>query len=681
MRKSLSIAIGTLAAITSAALIAVAATGPAHADAASARTELALSVRLLKAGNYSAARSHAQAAIKADPSWGLAHAMLARSFLAIGDGVAAEGELGRARDAGFDPARAHQLYAHAWLLQGDANRALTEAAKASAPYSGYAIRIGARALAAQGDVAGAQAALGTLLADAPKDSFAWSDLGRIKYQAGDIAGAIESAQRAVDLDADNVEAITLRGELVRGQYGLIAALPWFEKALGHDAYYHPALIEYAATLGDVGRYTDMLAATRKALAARPDSPQALYLQAVLAARAGKDDLARTLLTRTGGQLNAMPGARLLSGTLAYEAGAYQQAIDDWRVLVGQQPTNITARRLLGAALLRSGDPQGALDVLRPVALRADADSYTLALVARAFEQTGERDWAAKYLDRSALPSAVGSAPFGIDDGLSALNDAASAAPAEPVAQLTLIRGLIEAGDTAAALAKAQALVRLTPGAPPAYLALGDTLMAVNRYGDAADAYRHAADLRFDEPTLLRVVDALDHANRHAEAGKVLALFASQNPQNITARRLIGHWQIAAQDWDAAIDTLEELRGRIGDRDTALLAELSYAYTGAGDADTGTIYGKAAYALAPMNPAASDAYGWALYQQGKSEPALQLLEKAASIAPGRADLRWHLGQAYADLDRTAEAATQIRAALADPAFGDRVAAAAALKALG
>ncbi|WP_341202866.1 tetratricopeptide repeat protein [uncultured Sphingomonas sp.] len=681
MRKSLSIAIGTLAAMTSAALIAVAATGTAHADAATARTELALSVRLLKAGNYSAARSHAQAAIKADPSWGLAHAMLARSFLAIGDGVAAEGELGRARDAGFDPARAHQLYAHAWLLQGDANRALTEAAKAGAPYSGYAIRIGARALAAQGDVAGAQAALGTLLADAPKDSFAWSDLGRIKYQAGDIAGAIDAAQRAVDLDADNVEAITLRGELVRGQYGLIAALPWFENALAHDAYYHPALIEYAATLGDVGRYTDMLAATRRALAARPDSPQALYLQAVLAARAGKDDLARTLLARTGGQLNAMPGARLLSGTLAYKAGAYQQAIDDWRVLVGQQPTNITARRLLGAALLRSGDPQGALDVLRPVALRADADSYTLALVARAFEQTGERDWAAKYLDRSAMPSAVGSAPFGIDDGLSALSDAASAAPAEPVAQLTLIRGLIEAGDTAAALAKAQALVRLTPGAPPAYLALGDTLMAVNRYGDAADSYRHAADLRFDEPTLLRVVDALDHANRHAEAGKVLALFASQNPQNITARRLIGHWQIAARDWDAAIDTLEELRGRIGDRDAALLAELSYAYTGAGDADTGTIYGKAAYALAPTNPAASDAYGWALYQQGKSDPALQLLEKAASIAPGRADLRWHLGQAYADLDRTAEAATQIRAALADPAFGDRVAAAAALKALG
>uniref|UniRef100_UPI0035CC5C33 tetratricopeptide repeat protein n=1 Tax=uncultured Sphingomonas sp. TaxID=158754 RepID=UPI0035CC5C33 len=681
MRKSFSIALGSIAAATSAGLLAVACTAPAHADAdaATARTELALSVKTLALGNYSAARNHAQAAIKADPKWGLAHAMLARSFLAIGDGIAAEGELGRAREAGFDPARAHQLLAHAWLLQGDPDRALAEAAKAAPRYTGYAIRVGARALAAQGDNAGAQAALGALLADAPNDSFARSDLARIQFQAGDLAGAIQNAQRAITADANNVEALTLRGELVRTQYGLIAALPWFETALAHDAYYVPALIEYAGTLGDAGRYQDMLATTRKALLARPGNPQALYLQAVLAARAGQDDLARQLMARTTGQLDDLPGALLLTGTLAYKAGAYQQATDAWRVLVGEQPTNIVARRLLGAALLRSGDARGALDVLRPVALRTDADSYTLSLVGRAFEQTGERDWAARYLDRSAIPTVTGSTPFGTDDGLGALS--AAATPGEPVAQLGLIRGLIEAGDMASALSKSQALVALAPGAPGAYLALGDTLMAMNRYGDAADAYRHAVDIRFDEPTMLRTVDALDRAGRREEAANVLALFVSQNPQNVAGQRLTAHWQIAGGDWDAAIETLEGLRQRIGNRDAALLAELSYAYTGDGDEDTGLVFGKAAYALAPMNPAATDAYGWALYQQGKSEPALQLLEKAASIAPERAALRWHLGQAYADLDRTAEAATQIRAALADPTFGDRAAATAALKALG
>lgn len=679
--RRLSIAIGSFAVAASATLFAIGSATPAQADAATARNELALSVTTLKAGNYSAARSHAQAAIKADPNWGLAHAMLARSFLALGDGVAAEGELDRARDAGFDPARAHHLYAHAWLLQGDAKRALDEALQAGPRYSGYAIRIGARALAAQGDVAKAQAALGALIAAAPSDSFALSDLARIKYTVGDMAGAIGAAQHAIDLDPGNLEALTLRGELVRSQYGLVAALPWFENALAHDAYYHPALIDYAATLGDVGRYGDMLDATRKALAARPGSPQALYLQAVLAARAGNDDLARSLIERTKGRLGDTPGALLLGGTLAYKAGAYQQAVDNWRALVGQQPTNIVARRLLGAALLRAGDPRGSLDVLRPVALRPDADSYTLSLVARAFEQSGERDWAATYLDRSAMPEMVGSTPFGSDDGLPKLTEAAADAPDEPVAQLGLIRGLIDAGDTAGALSRAQALVRMTPGAPPAYLALGDTLMAMNRYGDAADAYRHAADIRFDEPTMLRATDALDRAGRRAEAANVLVLFLSQNPQNVAAQRLTAHWQIAGGDWDAAIETLESLRQRIGNRDAALLAELSYAYTGDGDADAGLVYGKAAYALAPMNPAASDAYGWALYTQGKSEPALQLLEKAASIAPDRSGLRWHLAQAYADLDRKSEAATQIRAALADPRFGDRTAAVAALKVLG
>ncbi len=673
-------AVGAALSLVSATLLAFAASGPAHADAATARDEVALAVRTLKLGNYSAARNHAQAAVKADPKWGLAHALLARSFLALGNGVAAQGELDRARAAGFDPARTHQLYAHAWLLQGDAGRALDEAKKAGPKYAGYAIRVGARALAAQSDNAGAQAALTALLADAPGDSFAWSDLARIKDAAGDVAGAIGDAQHAIDLDKNNVEALTLRGELVRSQYGLVAALPWFEHALAHDAYYVPALLDYAGTLGDAGRYADMLAATRKVLAAQPGSPQALYLQAVLAARAGNDDLARSLLVRTGGKLGGLPGALLLSGTLSYKAGAYQEAVTAWRALVGTQPTNIVARRLLGAALLRAGDPRGALEALRPVALRADADSYTLALVARAFEQSGERDWAATYLDRSAMPVMAGSGPFGTDDGLPRLSAVASAAPDEPVAQLGLIRGLIDAGDTEAALARARALVALTPGAPAAHLAVGDTLMAMHRYGDAADAYRTAADIRFDEPTMLRATDALERAARREEAANVLALFVSQNPQNVAGQRLAAHWQIAGGDWDAAIETLEGLRQRIGNRDAALLAELSYAYTGDGDAGTGLVYGKAAYALAPMNPAATDAYGWALYRQGRSEPALQLLEKAASIAPDRSVLRWHLGQAYADLDRNSEAATQIRAALADPGFGDRAAAVAALKVL-
>src|SRR3546814_6376563 len=58
-----------------------------------------------------------------------------------------------------------------------------------------------------------------------------------------------------------------------------------------------ALIEDAATLGDLGRMRAMLAVTRRAIAADPADPRAYYLQAVLAARAGRFDLARVLLQK------------------------------------------------------------------------------------------------------------------------------------------------------------------------------------------------------------------------------------------------------------------------------------------------------------------------------------------------------------------------------------------------
>ncbi|MEG8023567.1 hypothetical protein QP162_02145 [Sphingomonas aurantiaca] len=62
-----------------------------------ARRLLADSLATLDAGNYSAARTNAQAAVAARPDWGLAHAVLARAYLELGDGLAADAELSRAR--------------------------------------------------------------------------------------------------------------------------------------------------------------------------------------------------------------------------------------------------------------------------------------------------------------------------------------------------------------------------------------------------------------------------------------------------------------------------------------------------------------------------------------------------------------------------------------------------------
>jgi tetratricopeptide (TPR) repeat protein len=625
---------------------------------------------LLKADNATAARDLAAQAVRGDPDNENAHIVLARALLALHEGVAAEGEIQRAVDAGYDPKAVPQWRAEAWVLQGKTDQAPAEADKAPAGQHVYALRIRARALAADSKFADAKAALDEALRLAPNDAGVWTDTGRFRFTAGDLLGAAEASDRAVKLAPGSIDALILRGEIVRSQYGLVAALPWFEQALQRDPARHDALIEYAATLGDVGRTVDALAATRRALDARPGSPQALYLQAVIAARAGKYDLARSILDKTGGAINDLPGVILLGGTLDLEKGDYEQAIEKLSDLVGMQPMNITARKLLAIALLRTDRARNAIDMLRPVVARADADSYALTLVARGFERIGDRASAARYLDRAAYPATGASTAFSADDTTATLAANADQNPSDPDAIVPLIRALITGGDKGAALAKAQDIAAKNPGAPGAQLVLGDLLMLLNRPGDAVAPYQRAADLRFDEPTVLRLIEALDGAGRREDAANALALFLSQNPASIAALRLSAHWQLIAGDYDAAIDSLEDLRARIGDGDAALNADLAAAYTGAGETGTAVDFGEAAYGLSPANPAVADAYGWALFKGGDQEGALELLQKAVILAPKHPGLRWHLAQIYAALGRKAEAKAQAQAALADPSFTDR-----------
>ncbi len=615
-------------AVFGALAVLVALRPPPPVDPTQALGDARAAYRL---GNYSAARNHAIVALAGAPTSQPAMLLLARSYVQLGDGVAADGALSRARDLGVPPVALAGVRAQARFLQGDLQGALDAAAAAPAD-DGDALRARARAVAMQGDGAAAAQALDGWLATHPRDAAAWADLGRVRLNAGEIAAATAAAVRAARLAPGDPVPLTLQAEIVRTRYGLTAALPWFRAALKRDAYYHPALIEYAATLGDAGRYADMLAATRRAQAARPGSAQAFYLQAVLAARAGRLDLARDMLQRAGPAIANLPGAALLGGGLDYAGGQYERAIGTWRQLAADQPMNIAVRRLLGTAMLRSGDAQGALDQLRPIAVRDDADAYTLTVVARAFEATGDRDAAARYLDRAASGARGGPAAFASDDSVGTVLAAAQDDPADPNYMLGVLRAQWTAGDVAGAIARATSLVRASPGAPAAQLALGDVLAGGGRFIEAAQAYTRAASLAFDEPTMLRLVDAWGRAARPRDAAAALSLYLQQNPQSLAGQRILGRWQVANGEADAAIETLEGVRRMAGNRDAGLLADLASAYAAGGDSAVARSYGRAAYRLAPMSAAVCDAYALALAADGDPGAARQLAAKAMALAP-------------------------------------------------
>jgi tetratricopeptide (TPR) repeat protein len=656
------------------ALVAWFYSGPAGTPQLDAKTAIARSTAALRAHDATSARDFAVAAVRDEPSLATAHLALAKAMLALGDAVGAEAEIQRARDTGADPKLLPHLRAHALLLQGQAQKALVEADNAAPAYRAYALRIRARALAAGGNWQAAENAFGEAARLTPADPDLWSDQGRFRLATGDMLGANEAAQRVLQLDPDHLDGLVLRAELVRAQFGLVAALPWFEAALKRDPRSLGALVEYAATLGEAGRTVDALAATRRALAAQPNSPQALYLQSVIAARAGNLALAHTLLAKTGNTIDTLPGTMLLKGALDLQSGEYEQATTRLKGLVDRQPLNIPARKLLAAAMLRRDSADAASELLRPLTGLSGVDSYALLLAARGLERTGNRDGAAALIDRSIAPASSATRAFILDDSLETLSAQADQRPGDPAAQVALLRGLYAVGDNANALARAQQIASANPGVPSAQLLLGDALMLAGRQNDALASYRQAAGLRFDAATMSRLVETLGAVGKNQEATNVLGLFLSQNPMSVTALRLSARSQLRAGEYEAAINSLEQVRSQLGDGDAVLNAELALAYAGAGASDEAQELGEAAYALAPANPLVVEAFGWVLYQAGDLAHAAELTRKGLRLVPEAPDLRWQLAQIYADAGNKDQALLLIQGLLADSRFTRRTEAA-------
>ena len=600
-------------------------------------------VAALAKGDARTARVEFLNVIKADPANKAARIMQARTYLKLGDGIAAEAEVDRARALGVPVALTLPLKAHALLLQDRPADALRVLAGASGAYAEW---MRARSHDALGDDAQAAADYERAIALAPRDSAIWTDAARFRRSNGALADAMQAADRAVAADPANAEALTLRGELTRGQYGLRAALPWFDRAIQIDDNYVDAHLERAATLGEMGAMHAMLAETRRVLALSPNNAMAFYLQAVLAARAGNFGLARSLYQRTQGRMDGQPAAMLLESAIDYAVGDPREAAERLAALTRMQPDNRKALRLLAAARWKAGDAAGTVAAVRPLADRPDADSYSLSLMGDALAKLGNGREAASYLARAARPGErAASALLGASGDIDALRGEAQAKPGDAQAQIRLIRALLNGGRNEEALQRARSLSSAYSGAPDAHVLLGDVLAGQGDYAAAADAYRRAANIAFTEPVAMRMIDALDRSGRAEAASNVLGLFLQQNPRSIPAQLLAAARFMAARQWDEAIRIYEDLRVQTGDNDAMMLNNLAWAYGELGDYRSALPLAKRAWQLDRDNPGTADTFGWLLFKSGIGKAqGLILLERAANAAPSNGDIRRHLSAA-------------------------------------
>lgn len=557
-----------------------------------------------------------------------AHVALAR-----GDGVAAEVALRKAMAAGAPRDAVAARMGEAYLGQGNLAKAREwlEPARFAPAEASHGWRMLGRLEMADRNLSAAGRAFDRALQLTPEDSRLWVDIARLRYVGGEQVQAVPAVERAIRLDPGNVRALEFRGLLVRDQYGMAAALPWFEAALQRKPDDLSVLGEYAATLGELGRARQMLTVTRRMIELDPRSARAFYLQAVLAARASNIALARSLMNRAGNRLAGTPSAMLLQGMLELEAGNANLAVDLFDRLSHGQPQNPFVQRLLARALYLSGDRQQLLDRLGSQAARADASPYLLILLARAQEDLGRRDLAAPLLDRAAAASPPAMLPVNEATPLGVLALRYADAPAEADTAVPYVRQLLAGQQVGRAAEIAERVRALAPGSADAQALAGDLRFAQGDLAGAVERYRVSASVRMSDSLLLRLVAAYVGAGqRTAAVGLVNGVLAS-SPRNPTALRLAAGFAAEAGEWPRAVRLLDYLATGPGARDAQVLADLSLARLRSNDAAGARAAAQAAYRLRPASAIAAQAWGMSLAAPGgDADLARILLAKARTI---------------------------------------------------
>lgn len=587
------------------------------------------------AGDYRSARVDLTAAI-AGQDTAAARLDLARALVALGRGDEAGRQLDRALALGADEASTTVLRAETRLLAGDAEGALGVLHQpVAAGQTADAARVAALAHWRAGRLASADLAF-TRAIQGGASVRSWIDLARYRLAEQDLVGADNAVAEALTLAPRHLAAGTLKAQIVRTRGGPVVSLPWYEAVLRENPRHIPALLGYAAALGEAGRYSPMLDALTTVEGIEPRNPDLLFLQAAVAARGGEPALARTLISRIQGPLRDRPDFLLLKSAVEMSLDAPVLAGQTAARLVAMQPDNRRARRLLALALARADDLRGAVLVIDPITTAPDADSWSLLLLSDAFSGIGWLEDARQPLDRASRLAPGAPAVLSGTEGGNSL---------DPGVAIPAIRARIAAGRADEALGLAIRLADANPGVAQARLLAGDAALAA---GDAAGAIRHfreAANIRFDEPVMLRLVSTLTGAGDRAGAAEALAAYMARWPENLPAMRVAAAMAAESGEWDRANAILSAAIARAGPEDALLLMQAARAAIETGEADAALPLARRAYRLLPGNASASGIYGLALTRAGQSpQDARDLLLKAVQLSPDDPLLRAWLAEA-------------------------------------
>jgi putative PEP-CTERM system TPR-repeat lipoprotein len=254
-------------------------------------------------------------------------------------------------------------------------------------------------------------------------------------------------------------------------------------------------------------------------------------------------------------------------------GESDDALQELKKVLAAEPQNATASAMLGALLMRRGDPEEAILSLNAARRSApgqlDATQYT-ALLAALVEA---------HLASGDAPAAK-----------STHGDLVKRAPDSPITLLLAARIAMAEQNYTAAIAAAQGALKSAPQLPQAKLLLGAALLATGSYNQA-----------------------------EVEVSELLR----QAPENIEARKLLAQIYLKLQSPEKAAQVLESAKASYGD-DAQLDAMLGLARLESGEEEAAIALMERSLNAQPSNSTLKLDLSLAYLRSGQNEKAVALL---------------------------------------------------------
>ncbi|MEP3225810.1 MAG: tetratricopeptide repeat protein [Parasphingorhabdus sp.] len=498
----------------------------------------------------------------------------------------------------------------------------------------------AQAAYAENDFRGARIYLLSALKENSKDPAANLLFAKTQLHLGDGVAAEAALKK---LEKNEIYAAELPSLMAHAL--LLRAMP--ERALAlteNPDSTHAALTFWvrAQALLQLDRKDEAVAALTAGLRAAPQDPTLLALRGNYEIDTRNISAARqtaTLALKYGpDNLDAL----LLSGQLALMRQDMTGAKVFFDSALNLYPDSITPLFSAAAVNADLGNVKEAKAGLKRVLELAPGHPVALFLMARIAFDDGEIDRARELIQGSG----------------EALDE---------VAGVNLLRGEIAYlnGNNEQAIDHLRRFLFDMPGHVQATTVLGHALLAT---GNAAEAYalvKPAANRATATPQLLNLAAKLGKLQKDPKAGRFAErAVAPEGRDDIALKMTEAGQALAAKQWEKADKIYAELRASGLTSNVIIMNNSALVQLALGEKQKAVNFARAAADLTPDDPNVIDTLGWTLLQSGQDKAeALQLLRRAASLAPGNLEVRWHLANALAANGRASEA-KQLIAGLRD-----------------